>query len=170
MQYINSIDPQILAVMTKISVALVLGVILGMERTIAHKMAGMRTYALISMGSALFVGISDLIVTKFSAMPAINPLLLPAQIVVGIGFIGGGLIFVHRNTVRGLTTAAGLWVAAGIGMAIGFGMYDLGVFVTIITLFIFTILWRIEDKIKYWVGIGNNECTIDNDTGDVTCK
>lgn len=170
MQYLNYIEPQTITIFTNLFVAMVLGIMLGVERTMAHKMAGMRTYALISMGSALFVSISEIIVSKYSSLTATNALFLPAQIVVGIGFIGGGLIFVHGNTVRGLTTAAGLWVAAGIGMAAGFEMYSVAIIVTLMTLFIFTILWRIEDKIKYWVGAGKNECEIDHKTGDVTCK
>jgi putative Mg2+ transporter-C (MgtC) family protein len=168
--YLEYLDHQTIAIFTKLFVAMVLGIILGVERTMAHKMAGMRTYALISMGSALFVSISEMVVAQYSFLPATNALYLPAQIVVGIGFIGGGLIFVHGNTVKGLTTAAGLWVAAGIGMAVGFGMYSLGIFVTFMTLFIFVTLWRVEEKIKYWIGVGGDECKIDHDTGEVTCK
>ena len=162
------LDANTVSIFIQLGIAMLLGLILGLERTIAHKTAGMRTYALISMGSALFVSISELVIAKSSFMPAVNPLLLPAQIVVGIGFIGGGIIFVQGDAVRGLTTAASLWVAAGIGMAVGFKFYALAIFVTLATLFIFKVLWRIEDRIKHIAGV-NDECKIDH-SGKVTCK
>ncbi|HBM45921.1 MAG: MgtC/SapB transporter [Parcubacteria group bacterium GW2011_GWF2_38_76] len=168
MQNLNFLDPQSISILIQLLVAMLLGTILGIERTIAHKTAGMRTYALISTGAALFVIISEIIFLKYASFSAINPLLLPAQIVVGIGFIGGGLIFVHGNTVKGLTTAAGLWVMAGIGMAVGYKLYTIAIFATILTLFIFKVLWRIEDQIKHFVGT-NDECTIDH-KGEVKCK
>lgn len=162
------IDANTIGIFIQLTIAMLLGISLGIERTVAHKNAGMRTYALISMGSALFVIISELIVLKDSFLPAINPLFLPAQILVGMGFIGGGLIFVHGDTVKGLTTAASLWVSAGIGMAVGFKLYSIAIFTTVMTLFIFKVLWRIEDQIRHFSGI-HDECMI-NHEGKVTCK
>ncbi|HRY62424.1 MAG TPA: MgtC/SapB family protein [Candidatus Paceibacterota bacterium] len=155
------IDASTIEIFIQLTVAMLLGMTLGIERTIAHKTAGMRTYALISMGSAFFVIISEIMSAKYALMPAINPLLLPAQIVVGIGFIGGGIIFVQGDIVRGLTTAASLWVTAAVGMATGFKMYAPAIFVTIVTLFVFKVLWQIEDRIKHFVG-KNDECKIDH--------
>ncbi|MEI6296152.1 MAG: MgtC/SapB family protein [bacterium] len=157
MDYLNLIDQQTLVVFIQLIIATFLGMMLGVERTVANKTAGMRTYALISMGSALFVIISKMASVLLINFPSVNPLYIPAQIVVGIGFIGAGLIFVHGNTVNGLTTAAGLWVAAGIGMAVGFEFYSIAIFVTILTLFIFLVLFQVEDKIKHIAGVGNNE-------------
>lgn len=162
------VDANTLSIFIQLTIAMLLGLVLGTERTIAHKTAGMRTYALISMGAALFVAISELMAVQYSFYTAINPLFLPAQIIVGIGFIGGGIIFVQGDSVRGLTTAASLWVAAGIGMAVGFKLYGIAVFVTVMTLFIFKVLWKIEDKIKHVVGV-NDDCKIDH-AGNMTCK
>lgn len=127
--------------------AMALGMILGIERFIAHKTAGMRTYTLVSMGSALFVIISGLVVQQFG-LTTFDPLRIAAQVVAAAGFLGVGAI-VHRsdNQVSGITTASGLWVAAGIGMACGFGFYELAVLVTGLALFTFVVLWFIEQRL-----------------------
>jgi len=136
----------------RLSVAMLLGVLLGAERITAGKTAGMRTHALVSMGSALFVIVSVLVSAEFIEKGAVNfdPLRVAAQIVTGIGFLGAGLIIFTGSKLRGLTTAAGLWVAAGIGMAAGFGYYVIAIFVTAITLLVFTLLWYVERSIKKW--------------------
>lgn len=129
-------------------VALVLGMIIGTERLWAHKTAGMRTYALVSMGSALFVTVSAAMVDQYAHFSGLNPMIMVAQIVVGVGFIGTGLIFTKDSKLMGLTTATGLWVSAGIGMASGFGLYTIAVIATVFTLFIFIVLWFIEEQLK----------------------
>lgn len=132
----------------KLSIALILGVIIGLERVWAKKTAGMRTFALVSMGSALFVIISDQAVGYYSSFSGINPLIIVAQIVAGIGFIGTGIIFSKDSKQTGITTATSLWVVAGIGMASGFGLFKLAVMATFLTLFIFIALWFVEMAIK----------------------
>ncbi|HEY4476596.1 MAG TPA: MgtC/SapB family protein [Candidatus Paceibacterota bacterium] len=128
--------------------AAVLGGLLGLERTIAGKVAGLRTYALVSLGSALFISVSDLVVARSGGPAIVDPLRVASQVVLGIGFLGAGLIVFRESRVSGLTTAAGLWVAAGIGLTTGFGFYFLAIFVTLLTLAVFTVLWLIEKKIK----------------------
>jgi putative Mg2+ transporter-C (MgtC) family protein len=130
-------------------VAMALGMTLGVERFVAHKTAGMRTYTLVSMGSALFVIISQIVTSQFSASTTFDPMRIAAQIVAAAGFLGVGAI-VHRtdNQVSGITTASGLWVAAGIGMAAGFGLYKLAAIVTGLALFTFIVLWFIEAQIR----------------------
>lgn len=126
-------------------VAVLLGAILGVERNLAGKMAGMRTYSLVSLGSALFVIISRSVIVESGALSAgIDPLRMASQIIVGIGFIGAGLVVLKGSRLTGITTAAGVWVSAGVGMACGFGLYALALFTTGLTLFIFTVLWIIE--------------------------
>lgn len=123
--------------------ALVLGAALGIERTFAKRSAGMRTYALVSMGSCLFIIISR-IVAPVGAGNNLNPMQVAAGVVMGIGFLCGGVIIFRNSELSGLTTAAGLWVAAGIGMAVGYGLSAIAIFATIATLFVFTILLFIE--------------------------
>ncbi len=80
--------------------------------------------------------------------PAVNPVYIMAQIVSGIGFLGAGLIIFKDSKLTGLTTATSIWVSAGIGMAVGFGFYGMAIIATILTLFIFIILWFVEERVK----------------------
>ena len=143
-------------ILIRLFVALLLGMVIGTERLWAHKTAGMRTYALVSMGSALFVVISNEMVTAYSNFTGMNPLMIVAQIVVGVGFIGTGLIFTKDSKLMGLTTATGLWVSAGIGMASGFGLFDIAIIATSLTLFIFIVLWFFEYSLKKTKFFKNN--------------
>jgi putative Mg2+ transporter-C (MgtC) family protein len=105
-------------------VALVLSAAVGLEREVSAKSAGLRTHALVGVGAAVFMevskyGFSDLLSTEHVVL---DPSRVAAQVVSGIGFIGGGLIFVRQDAVRGLTTAATVWLVAGVGMASGAGL------------------------------------------------
>lgn len=132
----------------RLTVAALLGGLLGLERTIAGKVAGIRTYALVSLGSALFIIVSELMVAQSGGPAIVDPLRMASQVVVGIGFLGAGLIVFHESRLNGLTTAAGLWVTAGIGVTVGFSFYLIASFATLLTLAVFTLLWLIEKKIK----------------------
>jgi putative Mg2+ transporter-C (MgtC) family protein len=110
-----------LDIMWRLGLALVLSSAIGVEREMSQKSAGLRTYTLVGVGASVFMLVS---IYGFAGVLApgrvvLDPSRVAAQIVTGIGFIGGGIIFVRRDTVRGLTTAAGVWVAAGVGMACG---------------------------------------------------
>ena len=131
-------DPMTQEMAFRVLLAAVLGVVIGFERFYKHKEAGIRTHALVAMGAALFTVIS---VFGFEGTGFRDPARVAAQVVVGIGFIGAGLIFLKENAVRGLTTAAGVWAAAAIGMASGVGFFALAVYATIITLFL---LWGVR--------------------------
>jgi putative Mg2+ transporter-C (MgtC) family protein len=117
------------SVVPPVLLALVLTALIGLEREARAKSAGMRTHTLVGFGSALFVivskyGFADLLSTDHVSL---DPSRVAAQIVSGIGFIGGGLIFVQRDVVRGLTTAATIWLAAAVGAAAGAGLPVLAV-------------------------------------------
>jgi len=127
-------------------IAVVLGSALGLERTLAHKTAGIRTFGLVSMGSCLFILIARFVIPTVETFNY-DPLRIAAGVVMGIGFLCGGVIIFKDSTLTGLTTAAGLWVAAGIGMAVGYGLLSLALFATITTLLVFTLFWFIEHKI-----------------------
>ncbi len=144
----NLFDSVTIDIIIRLFVALILGMIIGTERVWAHKTAGMRTYALVSMGSALFVIISNEMVEYYANFSGLNPLILVSQIVVGVGFIGAGLIFTKDSKLVGLTTATSLWVSAGIGMAVGFELYNIAIVATFLTLFIFIVLWFVEEQLK----------------------
>lgn len=113
--------------------AAVLGSILGIQREHSGKPAGPRTYALVTAGSTLFT------ILSVHAFGNIDPAKIAANIVVGIGFLGAGLIFQRESHIDNLTTAAGLWMSAAIGIAIGVEYYILGVLATILTLTLFVV-------------------------------
>lgn len=127
--------------------AAALGALLGLERSIAGKHAGMRTYALVSLGSALFVIIGTISSLQLSFFPGINPVQIAGSIVIGIGFIGAGLAALHGEHAE-LTTAAGIWLAAGVGMACGFGLYTLAAVATVLGIIVFSLLLKIENALR----------------------
>lgn len=135
-------------IIIRLLVAVGLGLLIGAERLLVKEAAGMKTHALVSLGAALFVSISELMVQKYINLPGLNPTMIPAQIILGIGFLGAGTIILNGSRLVGLTTAGGLWVTAGIGMASGFGFYDLAVITTILVLVILTIINLFERPIK----------------------
>lgn len=129
--------------------ALALGVLLGMERNFVHKTAGMRTYGLVALGAALFTLVPILAMETYLALTGFDPLRIASQIVVGVGFLGAGLMFREREgDVANVTTAAGIWVAAGVGMAAGMGFYVLAALAAALTLVTFTLLVYFEEKVK----------------------
>lgn len=135
-------------IILRLVVAVGLGMLVGAERLLVHKDAGMKTHALVSLGSAIFVIVSEVMVQQYISLPGLNPTMIPAQIVVGIGFLGAGSIILYGSQLRGLTTASGLWVMAGIGMAAGFGFYGLAIITTILVLGVLTIVNIFEKPIR----------------------
>ncbi|MCT3114354.1 MgtC/SapB family protein [Lactococcus lactis] len=114
----------------------VCGYAIGYERNSRSKNAGTRTHLIVALSAALMI-----IVSKYGFMDIISnhgvnldPSRIAAQIVSGIGFLGAGMIFVHNQSVNGLTTAAGIWATSGIGMAIGSGLYFIGIVATLLIL------------------------------------
>ncbi|AQA15001.1 MULTISPECIES: MgtC/SapB family protein [Streptomyces] len=153
----------------ELGVALVLSTLIGLERAVQQKSAGLRTHTLVGVGSALFMqvsqyGFSDVLLRDHVSL---DPSRVAAQIVSGIGFIGGGLIFVRRDAVRGLTTAATVWLTCAVGMACGGGLALLATAATVVHFLVirgyplFTrrlpALWsaeRVELQLSYRVGTG----------------
>jgi putative Mg2+ transporter-C (MgtC) family protein len=123
-----------LDIIWRLGLALLLSSAIGIEREVSQKAAGLRTYTLVGLGSAVFMlvsayGFNDVLNV---AHVSLDPSRVAAQIVTGIGFIGGGIIFVRRDTVRGLTTAAGVWLTAAVGMACGGDLPVIAVATTLI--------------------------------------
>ena len=135
-------------IILRLIVAVGLGLLVGVERLFVHKDAGMKTHALVSLGSALFVVISEMIIFRYEGAGAIDPTRIASQIIVGIGFLGAGSIMLYGSRLRGLTTAGGLWVTAGIGMAAGFGFYALASITTVLVLFVLIVVNFFEKPIK----------------------
>ncbi|GFP77176.1 MgtC/SapB family protein [Clostridium fungisolvens] len=132
----------ILEHLSRLLIASFCGILVGWERKSRMKEAGIRTHFIVALGAALMM-----IISKYGFQDSeaflkvpIDPTRIAAQIVSGVGFLGAGAIFMQKNTIRGLTTAAGIWVTAGIGMAIGAGIYSVGFASTIIIIIGQTVL------------------------------
>ena len=125
----------------------IMGGIIGYERQMRHKSAGLRTNMLVALGACLIMLLSQALYDNVEGKTNADPARLAAQVVSGIGFLGAGAIMKEGLTVTGLTTAATLWVVAGVGLAVGAGFY-LGAGVT--TGVVFLILWNLS-RLDMWV-------------------
>ncbi len=133
----------------RIIIAVLCGLLVGIERTNRGKEAGIRTHTIVALASCLMMIISQYGFSDFFANfqspnvePRLDPSRIAAQIVSGIGFLGAGTIFIHKNVVTGLTTAAGIWAIAGVGMAVGCGMYFIGISCTLVIIVVQLILHK----------------------------
>jgi putative Mg2+ transporter-C (MgtC) family protein len=126
----------------RLIVAAILGGIVGLEREIRHKPAGLRTNMFICLGSALFTVLSDELAGKYGIGDHTR---IAAQIIPGIGFLGAGAILRERGTVVGLTTAATIFVVASMGMAVGGGMYWTGIFACLFIVMMLVVVGWLED-------------------------
>ncbi len=129
--------------------AFALSMIIGVEREIRQKSAGLRTHTLVGVGAALFMliskyGFNDVLVP---GRIILDPSRVAAQIVSGVGFLGAGLIFVRRDSVRGLTTAAAVWVTAAVGAACGAGLIVLALAATFIYFIVATIFPHLSRRL-----------------------
>lgn len=129
--------------------AVFLGALLGIEREYMKKEAGLRTYALVSLAAAFFTIMSFESLSLFSKTEGLNfdPSRIVGQIVVGVGFLGAGVIFFRQMHLEGLTTAAGLWLSAAIGTAVGIKLYFPAIFAVLLGIAILSGLRLLEEKI-----------------------
>jgi putative Mg2+ transporter-C (MgtC) family protein len=125
--------------------ALLAGGAIGLERSYHGRAAGLRTYALVSFGSALLVAGGQY--ELFSSGDRGDVTRIIQGIVTGIGFLGAGVIVKEGFSVRGLTTAASIWVASAIGVVLGAGSYWMGAIASAVTLVALTILRQVEDRL-----------------------
>lgn len=146
--YMTEFLTQNSAIILRLVVAVGLGLLIGAERLMVKEAAGMKTHALVSLGAAVFVIISEAMTQKYLNLAGFNPAMIPSQIVIGIGFLGAGSIILQGSRLIGLTTAGGLWVTAGIGMAVGFELYSLAIITTILVLFVLVVVNICEKPIR----------------------
>jgi putative Mg2+ transporter-C (MgtC) family protein len=130
---LSELSGQSVKQLLELGLAFLLSALIGLEREVRHKSAGLRTYTIVGVTAALFLliskyGFSDVLVND---RVVLDPSRVAAQIVTGIGFIGAGLIFVRGDRVSGLTTAATVWLVTAVGMACGAGLPLLAVTVTV---------------------------------------
>lgn len=118
----------------RLVLSMVLGALVGAERKRKGQIAGVRTFALISMGACLAMLLSIYVPQVYLGLKNGDPGRIAAQVITGVGFLGGGAMIHMKGSVRGLTTAAGIWMTAAIGMAVGVGMYWCSVIATALIL------------------------------------
>jgi putative Mg2+ transporter-C (MgtC) family protein len=146
----------------RLALAAGFGALLGLEREEADKPAGVRTFAIVAIGSAFFSLIS---IVTFGVNDA--GARIPAQIVTGVGFLGAGMIIQQRGDVLGLTTAAGIWAAAAVGMGLGFGLYLLSAGGVVILLVVLRLAGRLTPgRDAGPAGQGAGGGTLAHDAGD----
>lgn len=133
-----------LAVALRILVAVIVGGLLGLERGLKNRPAGLRTYMLVCTGACLIMLTNQYIFQTFGTG---DPTRMAAQVVSGIGFLGAGTIIVtRRSQIKGLTTAAGLWTAAGVGLALGVGFYEAALIGGFAAFTVMTLLQRMDNR------------------------
>jgi len=140
-------DPT-LVIFGKLALAALIGMVIGTERAMSGKGAGTRTFALVALGSCLFMVVGNQVNAQFLGVVNFDPMRVAAAIITGIGFLGAGLIIFDEHRLQGLTTAAGLWVVSGLGVAIGEGMYLVAIYSTALIVLVFTAVWMLENKLK----------------------
>ena len=134
-----------LAVALRVVAAVIIGGILGLERGMKNRPAGLRTYMLVCVGACVIMLTNQYIYQVFGSG---DPVRMGAQVVSGIGFLGAGTIIVtRRNQIKGLTTAAGLWSAAGVGLALGVGFYEAAIAGTVAVFAVITLLQKMDNKL-----------------------
>ncbi|MBE7047772.1 MAG: MgtC/SapB family protein [Ruminococcaceae bacterium] len=125
----------------RLLVACVCGIVIGIERKSRAKEAGIRTHCIVACAAALMMIISKYAYEDMTgSLIKLDPSRVASGVASGVGFLGAGMIYVHKRTISGLTTAAGIWATAGVGLTIGAGMYVLGLSATLIVLLVQLIL------------------------------
>lgn len=134
----------------RLGLALLLGACVGLERERGERAAGLRTHALVALGSCLVMivsafGFADILGTRNVTL---DPSRIAAQVVSGIGFLGAGTILLRKEIIKGLTTAAAIWVVAAIGLACGAGLLLEAIFTTLLTIAVLTLLQPLGRQIR----------------------
>ena len=144
-EYIN-IEPGLGAICLRLLCAMLVGIVIGIEREYTHRPAGLRTHILVALGACVVSILGEMLFIHYKALGATpDPARLSAQVITGVGFLGAGTIMKEGANVKGLTTAAGVWAVACLGIASGFGFFGvaiLGAIFLLVTLTIFEALQR----------------------------
>lgn len=134
------------SILIRIIAAFLLGGMLGWEREVRHRAAGLRTYMLVCAGACMIMLTNQYIYQYYGVG---DPVRMGAQVVSGIGFLGAGTIVVtRRSKITGLTTAAGLWAAAAVGLALGIGLYEVALVGSLLIMLTLTFVYRLDSRIR----------------------
>jgi len=134
-------------IIIRLTLATVLSGLIGFERQVHRRTAGLRTHILVALGSCLIMLTSLYVFDIYKDIVPLDPARIAAGVITGIGFLGAGTIIRERQEVKGLTTAASLWIVAGIGLAVGIGFYNAAFYATVLALIVLFLLRYIEDML-----------------------
>ncbi|MDE5843652.1 MAG: MgtC/SapB family protein [Muribaculaceae bacterium] len=147
---LTALDVNLSNSLFRMLLSMVLGVVIGAERKRKGQIAGIRTFSLITMGACLAMLLSIYVPQEYMGLKNGDPGRIAAQVITGIGFLGGGAIIRAKGNVKGLTTAAGIWISAIIGMSVGIGMYVVAIGSTMLILIVLVMF----DWYEHWQNIG----------------
>ncbi|MBD5369652.1 MAG: MgtC/SapB family protein [Bacteroides sp.] len=156
LQQLNSLEVNEVNSVARMLLSMALGVVIGAERKRKGQIAGIRTFALITMGACLAMLLSIYVPQMYMGLKNGDPARIAAQVITGIGFLGGGAMIRAKGSVKGLTTAAGIWISAIIGMGVGVGMYLISIGTTLLILVVLVMF----DWYEHWQSIGNESKAI----------
>lgn len=162
--YIN-IAPGIAQVALRLSCAMIVGIVIGLEREFTHRPAGLRTHILVALGACVVSVTGEILFSHYSGLGATpDPARLSAQVITGVGFLGAGTIMKEGASVKGLTTAASVWAVACLGIASGFGYYALALLGMV---FIFITLTVVEALQHRFIHVYSAEADYILETSDI---
>lgn len=136
-----------LEIIKRLILSVFLSGLIGFERQVHRRNAGLRTHILVSLGSCLIMLTSLYVFDIYKDVVTLDPARIAAGVITGIGFLGAGTIIREKEGVKGLTTAASLWVVAGIGLAVGVGFYKASIFTALLTLIVLFVLRYVEGMV-----------------------
>jgi putative Mg2+ transporter-C (MgtC) family protein len=136
-------------IIIRLITSVVLSGLIGLERQIHRRSAGLRTHILVCLGSCLIMLTSLYVFDIYRDKAPLDPARIAAGVITGIGFLGAGAIIREKAEIKGLTTAASLWVVAGVGLAVGVGFYSAAIVTALLALIVLFFLRRVEEKI-FW--------------------
>ena len=159
-EYIN-MEPGIAAICLRLFCAMLVGMLIGMERDFTHRPAGLRTHILVALGACVASLMGEMIFTHYNS--SADPARLSAQVITGVGFLGAGTILREGFHVKGLTTAASLWTVACLGIAAGYGYYAVSLAGTLFAFVTLTVLEILQDRLPGKKAVSDRyEVTTDN--------
>ena len=162
--YIN-IAPGVVQVAMRLACAMIVGIVIGLEREYTHRPAGLRTHILVALGACVVSITGEILFSHYSALGATpDPARLSAQVITGVGFLGAGTIMKEGVNVKGLTTAASVWAVACLGIAAGFGYYALAILGMV---FIFITLTVVEALQHRFIHVYSAEVSYVLETSDI---
>jgi len=134
-------------IILRLTLSVLLSGMIGFERQIRHRGAGLRTHILVCLGSTLIMLTSMYVFDIYKDRATLDPARIAAGVITGVGFLCAGTIIRYGEAIRGLTTATSLWLVSAVGLAIGIGFYNAAFVTTILALIILMLLRRFEDKV-----------------------